>query len=102
TLVHEQAVAREFRLTAEQARQALEMAQRTVSGPAAWVWDAERLAHWGNEVELLVEGRLLRLDRLVRESATGDWWVLDFKSREHPERDPVLLAQMRGYRTAMA
>ncbi|MDT4878356.1 hypothetical protein FQZ97_1139500 [compost metagenome] len=78
------------------------MARRIVAGEAAWVWDAEALDHWGNEVELFHQGELLRLDRLVRERATGTWWVLDFKSAEHPERQPELIAQMRHYQQAMA
>ena len=74
--------------------------------PAAWAWDAGALDHWGNEVELFHQGDLLRLDRLVRRrgegGAAGTWWVLDFKSHEHPERQPEYLAQMQRYRQAMA
>jgi ATP-dependent helicase/nuclease subunit A len=99
---HTQAVAREFALDAAQAREALAMAQRIVAGEAAWAWDAGVLNHWGNEVELFHQGDLLRLDRLVRRRDTGDWWVLDYKSAAHPERQPALLAQMQGYRVAMA
>ncbi|OGB14743.1 MAG: hypothetical protein A3E51_26365 [Burkholderiales bacterium RIFCSPHIGHO2_12_FULL_67_38] len=99
---HVQAVAREFALDPVQAREALAMAQRIVAGEAAWAWDAEWLDHWGNEVELFHQGALLRLDRLVRERASGIWWVLDFKSAEHPERQPELVAQMRHYQQAMA
>lgn len=99
---HTQAVAREFALDAAQAREALAMARRIVAGEAAWAWDAGVLNHWGNEVELFHQGELLRLDRLVRRRDTGDWWVLDYKSAAHPERQPALLAQMLGYRMAMA
>jgi ATP-dependent helicase/nuclease subunit A len=99
---HTQAVAREFALDPVQARDVLAMAQRIVSGEAAWAWDAEALNHWGNEVELFHQGELLRLDRLVRRRDSGDWWVLDYKSAAHPERQPELLAQMEGYRQAMA
>ncbi|WP_382326561.1 UvrD-helicase domain-containing protein [Hydrogenophaga sp. UC242_50] len=99
---HTQAVAREFALDPAQARDVLAMAQRIVSGEAAWAWDAEALNHWGNEVELFHQGELLRLDRLVRRRDSGDWWVLDYKSAAHPERQPELLAQMEGYRQAMA
>jgi ATP-dependent helicase/nuclease subunit A len=57
-------------------------------------------------VELFHQGQLLRLDRLVRqrESASGlaTWWVLDFKSALQPEQQPGLLAQMTGYRDALA
>ena len=34
--------------------------------------------------------------------SASTWWVLDFKSHEHPERQPEYLAQMRRYRQAMA
>lgn len=99
---HSQAVAREFALDATQARDVLAMARRIVSGEAAWAWDAEALNHWGNEVELFHQGELLRLDRLVRRRDSGEWWVLDYKSAAHPERQPELLAQMEGYRQAMS
>ncbi len=99
---HVQAVAREFGLERGQARDALAMARRMAGGAAAWAWDAAVLDHWGNEVELFHEGALWRLDRLVRRRDTGDWWVLDFKSAEHPERRPELRAQMQRYRAAMA
>lgn len=106
TDLHLQAVAREFDLDAEQTEHARSVAQRIVKGAAAWAWDAERLAHWGNEVDLFHQGELLRLDRLVREAATasspGAWWVLDYKSAAHPEQQPALLAQMQRYRRAVA
>jgi ATP-dependent helicase/nuclease subunit A len=99
---HLQAVAREFTLDTPQARDVLAMAQRIVRGEAAWAWDADMLNHWGNEVGLFHQGVLLRLDRLVRRRDSGDWWVLDYKSAAHPERQPELIAQMRSYREAMA
>jgi ATP-dependent helicase/nuclease subunit A len=106
TPTHVQAAAREFGLSLAQAQAALAMALRIVAGPAAWAWDAAQLDHWGNEVELFHQGELLRLDRLVRQRGTpatpGAWWVLDFKSAEHPERQPALLAQMRRYQQALA
>jgi len=106
TAAHLQAVAREFGLSLALAQAAQAMAQRIVAGQAAWAWDAEQLDHWGNEVELFHQGELLRLDRLVRQRGTstapGAWWVLDFKSAEHPERQPALLAQMRRYQQALA
>jgi ATP-dependent helicase/nuclease subunit A len=103
---HARAVAQEFALDPDQAQQVLDMARRTVSGEAAWVWDASQIDHWGNEVALFHQGELLRLDRLVhRRAAAGEeaaWWVLDFKSAERPERQPELLAQMRRYRDAVS
>jgi len=106
TPTHLQAAAREFGLNPEQAQDAQIMARNILTGPAAWAWDAEQLEYWGNEVELFHQGELLRLDRLVRQRGTatqaGTWWVLDFKSAEHPERQPELLAQMRRYQQALA
>ncbi|MDO9438248.1 exodeoxyribonuclease V subunit beta [Hydrogenophaga sp.] len=99
---HAHAVAREFALNPAQARDALAMARLIIEGEAAWAWDADALHHWGSEVELFHQGELLRLDRLVRRRDTGDWWVLDHKSAAHPERQPALIAQMRGYQQAVA
>jgi ATP-dependent helicase/nuclease subunit A len=99
---HVQAVAREFSLDAAQARDALAMADRIVKGDAAWAWDEAALDHWGNEVALLHQGESLRLDRLVRRRDSAEWWVLDYKSAARPELDPAKVAQMHGYRTAMA
>jgi len=101
TELHRQAVAREFALSAEQAAQAHTMARAIVAGEAAWAWDADRLLHWGNEVELWFEGQLLRLDRLVRRRDSGEWWVLDHKSAERPEQQAQLLAHMGRYRRAV-
>ncbi len=99
---HAQAVAREFALEASQAREAMAMARRVVEGEAAWAWDEAQLDHWGNEVDLFHQGTLWRLDRVVRRRDSGHWWVLDFKSAAHPERQPGLLEQMQRYRAAMA
>ncbi len=98
---HRRAVQREFDLTNAAAERALSMAQRVVSGPAAWVWSGDAISDWGNEVELWFEGQQLRLDRLVKRHDTGDWWVLDFKSAERPERDVQLLEQLERYRLAV-
>lgn len=103
--VHRRAVAGEFDLSPERAQAAQAMAECMVRGEAAWAWDNARVAQWGNEVALAHQGQSLRLDRLLRtraqpgESAT--WWVLDFKTAAHPERQPELLVQMRGYREAV-
>ena len=43
----------------------------------------------------------LRIDRLVRERASGTWWILDYKSAARPERDAALIAQMQRYRAAV-
>ena len=41
-----------------------------------------------------------RIDRLVQRR-DGTWWVLDYKLGATPEREPVYLAQMRGYVAAV-
>ena len=99
--VHTHAVAREFALSPAQATEAKAMARRTVQGEAAWAWDDTVVDSAGNEVELFHGGEGLRLDRLVRRTDTGEWWVLDFKSAEHPEQQPELLAQMHRYAQAV-
>ena len=101
TDAHAQAVAAEFDLSPALAQEAVAGARNAIAGDAAWAWDAQRLDHWGNEVELMHQGRLLRLDRLVRERATGTWWVLDFKRHDAPEREPAYREQMHGYLAAL-
>jgi ATP-dependent helicase/nuclease subunit A len=93
-------VAREFGLDAQAAREASVMARRILTGEGSWAWDPARVDWQGNEVELLHQGELLRLDRLVR--SAGQWWVLDYKSASRPEQDPALVAKMRLYREAVA
>jgi ATP-dependent helicase/nuclease subunit A len=99
-----QRVSREFTLDASAAREAAAMATRILGGEGAWAWNPAAVDWQGNEVELLHEGELLRLDRLVRrvEGAGAEWWVLDFKSASRPERDAALVAKMRQYRAAVA
>ena len=98
-------VEREFSLSAETAQEAARMARRIIAGEGAWAWDPKVVDWQGNEVELLHQGELLRLDRLVRrrEAAGGaEWWVLDFKSAARPQQDAELMAKMRLYREAVA
>ena len=82
------------------------MAERMASGEAAWAWDLARVDQWGNEVALVHEGDVLRLDRLVRTRGSGGepatWWVLDFKTATTPARQTDLLTQMAAYRAAVA
>ena len=98
------AAAREFDLAPAQGRQAAAMAQCILQGEGAWAWDEAVLAWQGNEVELIHQGVLLRLDRLVQRqdgAHAGHWWVLDYKSAHSPQDQPELLAQLRGYRAAV-
>jgi ATP-dependent helicase/nuclease subunit A len=96
-----QNAARYFQLSHTQASQAARMAQQILCGDAAWVWDDAVIDWAGNEVELLHQGELLRIDRLVRRKGSGDWWVLDYKSAQRPQHDEALLAQLRRYQQAV-
>ncbi|MCZ4311999.1 UvrD-helicase domain-containing protein [Comamonadaceae bacterium G21597-S1] len=95
------AVRREFALDAEAADRAATMARSILAGPGAWAWDAAQLSWQGNEVELVSDGAVLRLDRLVQRRDNGQWWVLDHKSNLAPLRDPALVAQLARYRAAV-
>jgi ATP-dependent helicase/nuclease subunit A len=46
-------------------------------------------------------GQTLRIDRLVCERASGQWWVLDYKSAHAPQTQTALRAQMRSYAQAL-
>ncbi|MDO8252224.1 MAG: UvrD-helicase domain-containing protein, partial [Rhodoferax sp.] len=98
------AAAREFELTPEQGAQASAMAGRILQGEGAWAWDNAMLGWQGNEVELMYQGELLRLDRLVQRkdgAHAGHWWVLDYKSAQSPQNQPELVAQLRAYQAAV-
>ncbi len=95
-------VAQAFTLDASQARQAAQMAQAILQGEGAWAWEAGQLAWHANEVPLTQGGRLLRMDRLVQHRASGDWWVLDYKSTASPQDQPELCGQLHAYRAAVA
>ena len=101
-----QRVGREFSLDAATVQEASRMARRIIVGEGAWAWDPQVVDWHANEIELLHEGELLRLDRLVRRrdpaSGAHEWWILDFKSASRPERDIDLVAKMRRYRQAVA
>jgi ATP-dependent helicase/nuclease subunit A len=93
--------AREFELPAEAVRQAAEAAYRIRTGEGRWAWDGAVVDWQGNEVALVHDGTLLRIDRLVRRRDTGAWWVLDYKSAGSPEGQAGLLAQMARYHAAV-
>jgi ATP-dependent helicase/nuclease subunit A len=95
------AVAREFSLEPAQVDVAQGMAQAILRGEGAWAWDASKLLWQGNEVGLVHQGRMLRIDRLVQHSE-GQWWVLDYKSTAQPHHQPELRAQLLAYRAAVA
>jgi ATP-dependent helicase/nuclease subunit A len=103
TEAHARAVASEFELDPDQARHALAMARAIVVGEGAWAWDTGHIDWWDNEVELIdAQGQLQRLDRLVRERASGHWWVLDHKSASQPQRQAGLREQLHRYAQAVA
>jgi ATP-dependent helicase/nuclease subunit A len=95
-------VAAQFTVDAGQVAQAVQMAQAIVTGAGAWAWDADQLQWHHNEVPISRAGRLLRIDRLVQTHSDGQWWVLDYKSKAAPQKDPDLCAQLLGYRSAIA
>jgi ATP-dependent helicase/nuclease subunit A len=95
------AAAGEFELSPAQGEEAAAMAQRILRGEGAWAWNEDCVDWAGNEVELMVNGETLRLDRLVRRRDTGEWWVLDYKSGAAPQDDPTLTAQLGSYRKAV-
>jgi ATP-dependent helicase/nuclease subunit A len=57
----------------------------------------------GNEVPVVDEGELLRIDRLVhlKDGAGAAWWVLDYKLATRPEEELRYHEQMRRYRRAV-
>ena len=98
------ACARQFEITLTQGMQAAAMAQRILQGDGAWAWDKTVVGWQGNEVELMYQGELLRLDRLVQRKDAdnaGHWWVLDYKTAHVPQRQPELMTQLRDYRAAV-
>ena len=94
-------VASSFALNAAQARQALKSAQNILQGDAAWAWDSSAIDEQADEVELIHQGQLLRLDRLVKRTDTQEWWVLDYKSSAAPQHSAALKAQLELYRAGV-
>ncbi len=94
-------VGAQFQLDTAQAQQALSLAQAITQGEAAWVWDSAQIDWQANEVELVHSSELLRIDRLVRQRTSQDWWVLDYKSAPYPERQAQLRDQLKRYAQAV-
>ena len=81
------AVARDFSSVARsRPKRRLTKRRRFCAAKAIGLWDADALDWHANEVPMLVGGRTLRLDRLVRQRDSGQWWVLDYKSSAQPEQ----------------
>ncbi|MGM9515635.1 UvrD-helicase domain-containing protein [Roseateles sp. DB2] len=68
-------------------------------------FDAAQLQWAGNEVPVSHEGQDLRLDRLVlrcpQPGVEAQWWVLDYKLHEAPQRQPEYVQQLQQYRAAV-
>ncbi|HLO94656.1 MAG TPA: 3'-5' exonuclease, partial [Burkholderiaceae bacterium] len=85
----------------------LERCVRAILGSAecAPFFDGKQLLWAGNEVPVSHEGQDLRLDRLVQRrgepGAAAQWWVLDYKLHEAPQRQPEYLQQLQQYRVAV-
>jgi ATP-dependent helicase/nuclease subunit A len=91
----------EFALDSAEIHTARAMALGILQGEGAWAWDTTQLRWWGNEVPMIQRGRTIRLDRLVQQGATCEWWILDYKSASRPQDQPELLAQLASYRNAV-
>ena len=93
----------EFGLDATESAQAAAMALRILTGEGAWAWHAQALAWHANEVPVIVQGSVRRIDRLVRRKADSGytWWVLDYKSAASPQAREDLRAQLHDYRDAV-
>ena len=76
--------------------QAERMATAVLTGEAAWAWDATQIEIALAETELVWQGQLLRIDRVVKHR-DGAWWVLDFKSALNPQAHETYLLQVSNY-----
>ena len=94
-------VAREFGLVSVQAQAASAAALAILAGEGAWAWQEQHIDWHGNEVGLSHDGKVLRIDRLVRRRDTGAWWVLDYKSAAAPEHQAELRSQLQTYVAAV-
>jgi ATP-dependent exoDNAse (exonuclease V) beta subunit len=83
-----------------------QQAWQILNHPASAPWLDPAQCHWaGNEIELWHEGHLLRLDRLVVKQAPDggqQWWVIDYKMNETPQRVAAYVAQLMLYAQALA
>lgn len=69
------------------------------------MWSSGYVRGAFSEADSTHQGQRLRIDRLVRRRAVGGepeaWWVLDYKSTAHPERDEALREQLDRSRAAV-
>ncbi len=97
-----QAAASAFGLTVQQGNTLAKMAAAVLASPATHVFFDATALHWaGNEVPVVFEGQILRIDRLVALKPQADqgpqWWVLDYKLNTDPLAVPGYRQQMAGY-----
>jgi ATP-dependent helicase/nuclease subunit A len=95
-------VQHEFSISDKDVQSVCTQANQMTTGEAAWLWDEAKIDWQANEYELVHEGRVLRIDRLVKKRATQMWWVIDFKSAVNPEKSMVLQEQLKTYRAAVS
>jgi len=102
------AAAAEFELPASAATTVAAYVDAIRSSPALQpFFDATQLTWSADEFDVVYEGRLLRIDRLVQrvEPAAGGplvtWWVLDYKLAADAAADPELQRQLATYRAAV-
>jgi len=94
----------EFDLPHSAAPNAAAYAQTIRDSPALRrFFDAEQVAWSADEFDIVHDGTLLRLDRLVRFGSEHDacWWVLDYKLALAAADDAVLRQQLQRYRAAV-
>jgi ATP-dependent helicase/nuclease subunit A len=87
-------------LTPESLNQVLTQVGRVLDHPETQGWLDPAQVEWAaNELVLWHEDRPLRLDRLVRRRMPDglQWWVLDYKLSEAPDRLPQYRQQMQTY-----
>lgn len=98
------AAAAEFDLPLSAGRQIADSARTIRHSPALQrFFDARSFSWSADEFDVVHEGTLLRLDRLVRFGPPHDaqWWVLDYKLALGAAQDAALLEQLERYRAAV-
>ncbi len=99
------ALANQYQLSLDDAQEAIMRAQKILNGQAAWAWDSKEIMWQANEVEIVWQGQIKRIDRLVlrkdQKGTNNCWWVLDYKSTIQPQKQENLRLQLQNYRQAI-
>jgi ATP-dependent helicase/nuclease subunit A len=98
------AAAVEFELPPSSAAAAAAFARRMLGSPQLQrFFDPHQLAWSADEFDVVHDGELLRVDRLVRFAShdASTWWVLDYKLATDAADDPALRQQLARYRAAV-